>query len=700
MSTVQPKEDRLARLLRPRSLAIVGGKAAEEAVRQCRALGFQGPIWPVNPKRETMGELPCFPDLAALPGSPDAVFLAAPAPATIALVGKLAGAGGAICYASDFAESGEGGQERQAELLAKASGMPLIGPNCYGMLNLFDRVALWPDQHGCWPIDTGRGVAIISQSGNLALNFTMQTRGLPIGYVISVGNCADVTPADLIEALLHDTRVSAIGLHLEGLGSVARFSEACLAARAAGVPMVALKTGASVKGAALTLSHTSSLAGADTLCDALFARYGVARAHDPATFLETLKLLHVSGPLRGKRVTSASCSGGEASLTADLAERAGLETPDFAPPIQGALEAVLGPRVHVANPLDYHTYIWGDAAAQTACFTTLLKAEFEASLLILDFPRADRCTHPDWDVTISAFLAAAQACPAAAGAVRIVASSLAENLPEPVAHKLIAQGIVPAAGLSEALHAVAAAAAIGAAWSGSVPPALPDIAADLSGPVTTWDEVRSKAALSSAGVPIPRGRLLSLAEIATLCADGTTALPAPFPLVLKAVGSDLAHKTELGGVALGLASRAELLAAAQRMADLSSTYLVEEMVGDAVAELIVGVGRDPQFGLFLTLGAGGIFVELLRQVEQLLLPASRTEIEAALARLSLFSILTGYRGRPGCDLPALIEAIEAIAGFAMAHESALEELDVNPLLALPRGAVAVDALIRMKEAIV
>ena len=150
---------RLTRLLRPRSLAIVGGKAAEEAVRG----------------------LPCFPDLAALPGAPDAVFMAAPAPATIALAGELTGAGGAICYAADFAESGEEGRKRQEALLAAAAGVPLIGPNCYGMLNLFDRVALWPDQHGCLPIDAGRGVAIVSQSGNLALNFTMQTRGRPSG---------------------------------------------------------------------------------------------------------------------------------------------------------------------------------------------------------------------------------------------------------------------------------------------------------------------------------------------------------------------------------------------------------------------------------------------------------------------------------------------------------------------------------------
>lgn len=689
--------NRLARLLRPRSLAIVGGKAAEEAVRQCRALGFAGPIWPVNPKRETMGGLPCFPDLDTLPDAPDAVFLAAPAPATIALAGDLAGAGGAICYASDFAESGEEGQARQAELIAAAGGVPLIGPNCYGMLNLFDRVALWPDQHGCLPIDAGRGIAIVSQSGNLALNFTMQTRGLPIGYVISVGNCADVTPADLIEALIQDERVSAIGLHLEGLGSVARFSEACLAARAAGVPLVALKTGASEKGAALTLSHTSSLAGTDALCDALFARYGVARAHDPASFLETLKLLHVSGPLRGRRITSASCSGGEASLTADLAERVGLKTPDFPPATQAELEAVLGPRVNVANPLDYHTYIWGDAAAQTACFAGMLGADFEASLLILDFPRSDRCTSADWDVTMAAFLAAAQTRPAAKGTVRIVASALAENLPEAVAAQLITQGIVPASGLSDALHAVAAAAGIGEAWSRPAAAALPEAPRPLPGQPVTWDEVRSKAALSACGVPVPRGRLLTLTELEALCGDEASPLPAPFPLVLKAVGADLAHKTEVDGVALGLSSRADLLAAGRRMAGLGGLYLIEEMVGGTVAEMIVGIGRDPQFGLFMTLGAGGIFVELLRQVEQVLLPTSRAEIEAALARLPLHAVLTGYRGRAGCDMPALIDAIEAVATFAMTHGDRLDELDVNPLLALPQGAVAVDALIRMKE---
>lgn len=691
---------KLDRLLRPRSLAFVGGKAAEEAVRQSRAFGFAGPIWPINPRRADMAGVPCLPDVASLPEPPDAVFMAAPAGPSVALAGELAtkGAGGAICYASGFAEADEAGRALQAELLGAAAGMPLVGPNCYGMLNAFDRVALWPDQHGCLPIPNGRGVAIISQSGNLALNFTMQARGLPIGYVISVGNCADVTPADLIEALVQDPRVSAIGLHLEGLGAIDRFSQACLAARAAGVPLVALKTGASAKGAQLTLSHTSSLAGADALCDALFTRFGVARVHDAASFIETLKLLHVAGPLKGRRVTSASCSGGEASLAADLAERAGLTTPDFPPASQIELESVLGDAVHVANPLDYHTYIWGDGPAQARCFAGMIGAGFEASILILDFPRADRCQAQDWQATLDAFITAHRASLPAQGTVRMVASSLSENLPEAVAAQLLAAGIVPAAGLAEALTAIAAAPSIGEAWAKPAPAALPAVSEPLAGKAVVWDEVRSKAALAAAGLPIPRGTVLTMAEIEALCGDETVTLPVEFPLVLKAVGSTLAHKTELGGVAMRITSRAQLLTEAQRMAALSDRFLIEEMRSGAVAELIVGVGRDPQFGLFLTLGAGGIFVELLRQTEQVLLPASEAQIAAALARLPFYQVLQGYRGKPGCDMPALIAAIAAVAAFATAHADRLEELDVNPLLALPQGAVAVDALVRIREA--
>ena len=694
--TAPARATRLARLLRPASIAFIGGKAAEEAVRQSRAFGFAGAIWPVNPRRGEMAGLVCYPDLASLPGVPDAVFLATPAEAAIALVGELAtiGAGGVIAYASGFAEADAAGAARQARLVEAAAGMPLVGPNCYGMINALDRAALWPDQHGCVAVE--RGVAIITQSGNLGLNFTMQARGLPLASLISVGNCADLDPAELIEALLVDRRISAIGLHLEGLRSIARFDAAARAARAAGVPLVALKTGASAKGAALTLSHTSSLAGADGLHDALFERCGVARVHDPATFLETLKLLHHAGALCGRRITSASCSGGEASLVADLAARHGLETPDFAPATQAELERVLGPQVHVANPLDYHTYIWGDLAAQTACFAAMIGAGFAASALVLDFPRADRCSVADWQTTLDAFIAAHHAHPAPAGTVRMVVSSLAENLPESVILTLANEGIVAIGGVDTALAAIAAAARLGAALALEPLPPLAD-----PGPaptaLRTLDEAAGKALLATAGVPVPAGMVLSRAGVLALCDDPAAPSPAPFPLVLKAVGDHLVHKTELGAVALNLADRPALRAALAAMERLSDRFLVEAMATGAVAELIVGLGRDPQFGLFLTLGAGGVLVELLAQVEQVLLPTSPAAIERALDRLAVSRLMAGWRGQPAGDRAAVIEAVMAVARLAESHGAVLAELDVNPLIVLPTGVIAADALIRMGE---
>lgn len=688
----------LDRLLRPRSIAFIGGRHAEEALHQCRKLGFAGEVWPVNPHRAEMDGVACFPDLASLPAAPDAVFLATPAEASIELVGELAamGAGGTVCYASDFAEAGDHGAERQARLTAAAGAMPLIGPNCYGMLNAFDFAGLWPDQHGCVPLK-GRGVAIVTQSGNLGLNFTMQRRALPLGYMIAIGNAADVDAADLIEALVQDERVSAIGLHIEGLKSVARFSKACLAARRAGVPLVALKTGVSERGAKLTMSHTSSLAGPDALYDALFDRFGVARAEDPAQFIETLKLLHTCGPLSGRSVTSASCSGGEASLIADLAERRGLETPEFPATVHHELEAVLGPLVSVSNPLDYHTHIWGDGPAQTTCFAGMLKAGFTASLLALDFPRSDLCDDSDWDTTLGAFVAAHQQVPAEPGQARIVVCSLPENLPEGVAAKLLDAGIVPMMGFPEALGAIASAAKLAESLGRPEPDELVDPAPLDPASVATWDESASKAALAQAGLRVPMGAQLPFDALAALCRDDIAELPVPFPLVLKVVSAEIAHKSDLGGVSLNLKNKALVLAEAERMRPIGETFLLEEMVGGALAELIVGLSRDPQFGLYLTIGAGGVLVELLRQSARVLLPATRDDIARALESLPFYPLLTGYRGSAKADIPALLDAIEAIARFAAKNEDQLYELDVNPLLALSRGAVAVDALIRIKE---
>jgi acyl-CoA synthetase (NDP forming) len=285
----------LARLLNPRSVAVIGGRIAESVALELKKLGFDGDIWPVNPKRETMAGLACFASLAELPASPDATYIGLAREAAVDTVRQLhdMGAGGAIVHAAGFSEVGEDGGRLSDALVEAAGQMPVIGPNCWGVLNMTSGTALWPDYHGLEPVE--RGVAILAQSGNMAINFTMQARALPVAMVITVGNQTVTGVNDLLEHLIDDDRITAIGIHTEGLPDTGRFSELACRAHATGKPIVALKTGASEKGARATVSHTATLAGRDDLYDALFARTGVARVRSVPAFLETLKLLSMGG---------------------------------------------------------------------------------------------------------------------------------------------------------------------------------------------------------------------------------------------------------------------------------------------------------------------------------------------------------------------------------------------------------------------
>jgi len=682
----------LRRLFSPRHIAVFGGNAAAEAIRQCRNLGFSGEIWPVHPRKESVEGLPCFADVASLPSAPDASFIAVPREATVEIVGELAkrGAGGAICYASGFAEVGGVGLELQQQLVKNAGAMALVGPNCYGMLNYLDGVALWPDQHGGERIN--RGVALITQSGNIGLNLTMQRRAMPLAYLITVGNKGGDSIESMVDALLSDPRVSVIGMHMEGLDDVAAFSKVALKALRQGVPLVALKAGSSALGAQTAMSHTSSLAGPDALYDALFARCGVARVKDPAGLIETCKFLHVHGPLPGKRMISASCSGGEASLVADLAQPRGLQMPPIPDAAANRLRKVLGEKVTVANPLDYHTYIWGDLAAQTECFTGLMDCQFDAHLLVLDYPRLDRCSAQSWSTTVDAFVAAAQSgCKGAT-----VVASLPEDLPEHFASALMHQNIAPMHGLPDCLDAIANAAAIGAAKKRlDQTLALPVVQDLVQGPEVLLDEAASKRALAAFGLPTPKGAVLAANDV---CAYANTL---GYPVVLKAVSDQLAHKTEAGAVHLNLQNEEQVRAALEKMAGLSERFLVEQMAKGVVAEVIVGVQRDPQFGLSLTVGAGGVLVEILQDAVTLLFPVQRNNVRDALMALKMWPLLVGFRGRPAGDVEALIDAVMAVANFAERHAHQLLELDVNPVLVMAQGqgVLAVDALIRIKGAL-
>jgi len=674
----------LSRLLNPKSIAFVGGNECAIAIRRTKELGFTGTIHAVHPKRDELAGVPTLKSPEDIPEAVDAAFIAVKNEPTIEVVRALAakGCGGAVIYAAGFAETGNA--ELQRKLLAAANGMPLMGPNCYGFVNTLSRAALWPDETGLEPVE--RGVALITQSGNIACNFTMMMRGLPVAAVFSIGNQVDVGMHDMVETLSADPRISAIGLHVEGLPDVAAFARAAAIARQRKVPIVVLKTGRSEQGAKVAMSHTSSLAGADTLYDALFERYGIARMKSVSAFAETLKFLHNGGPIAGSRLVSLSCSGGEAALVADMALERNVSFPPFNAETKPRVAATLNEYVAIDNPLDYHTFIWGQPEKLTATFTEVLKGGFDVGMVILDTPTHPKMKPDSWATTARAMAAASKAT----GARAAVVASLSEGMPLPLAAELSQSGVAPMMGLDDALTAFEAAAFIGRNWARSEEPPemLPPLRKGSEEHV--FSEHAAKDLLKQHGLAVPEGIVCPAADAVA------AAEKLGYPVTLKVSSAAIAHKTEAGGVALNLRTAAEVEEAARRMAKLAPDVLVERMVTGAVAELIIGLTSDPQFGTALVVGAGGILTELLKDTVTLILPTTRTEIERALKTLKVWTLVEGFRGKSG-DPQAVIRAVEAVADFANANRGLVEEVDVNPLLVLKDGAIAVDALIKMRK---
>jgi len=666
--------DGLSRLFRPRSVAVLGGWWAENVIEQCLKAGFDGDIWPVHPKRDTIHGIPCFRSLADLPSPPDAAFLGINRHAVIEVTAELAamGCGGAVCFASGFAETGDDDLRRR--LVDAAGDMPLLGPNCYGVLNYLDGAMLWPDQHGGRAV--ARGVAIISQSSNIAINISMQARGLPIAYVACVGNQAQTGLADMARSLLADPRVTAAGLYVEGIIDAGDFAAMAAEAAAAGKSIVAIKAGKTEAARDAASSHTAALAGEGAASSAFLARCGVLEAASPEEMMEVLKILHLHGRLPGRRLTAMCCSGGEAGLTADLAGQRRLDWPAIPDRNRTRLADTLGPLVALANPLDYHTFIWGDEAKMAETFAAMMGDWVDLSVLVIDFPRADRCSDAAWHPAVAAMKRAGEA----SGTKVAMLGSLAEGLSEDWAISLIDQGILPLCGFEHGLRAIELAAQ-------PVPPEgwRPHPAGPPPAARQLVDEATAKARLSEAGIAVPRGVTAATPAALARAAAGLTG-----PLVLKGLGH--AHKSQAGLVRLGLTHDA--LAATAASMGTADGFLVEEMASPPAAELLVGLRRDPVYGLSLTVGIGGVEAELLGDVATLILPAGESEIRAALSGLRLAPLLTGYRGRPAGDVDAAVAAITALCRMIETSPE-IDEIEVNPLMLAPAGdgVLALDAVI-------
>ena len=677
----------LSRLISPKSIAVIGNRGANFAIRESKKLGYNHKIWAIHPTLDFLEGIKCYKDIKDLPEAPDATFIAVNAESAIAIVADLKsiGGGGAVLYASGFGELGEKGIKRNQRLEEAADGMPLIGPNCYGFINSLDGVALWPDVHGCEPVLSG--VAIITQSGNIGLNITMQSIGLSIAYMFTLGNQTNTNIADIINAMLDDNRVNAIGLHIEGISDIKSFDVAARRALDKKIPIVAIKSGRTDVSAKIALSHTSSMTGLDQLFNVFFERLGIARVDTVPEFLETLKLLSILGTIDHNGVASMSCSGGEAGMMADLIDGLDITFPSLNELHKDRVKLALNDYVEVDNPLDYHTFIWGDRKRTSECFKQMISGNFAATMLLLDWPRTQESEQKDWDLTLLALSDAISGT----REKTIVLASIADCMPKRIIKECQKYGIAPMIGLDICLKALNHSYRIGLAFQKSSMQSI-EILRSLSHPskISTLTEFEGKKLLKKYGIPVPDGKIISSTSEALIAAEKIH-----YPITLKVSDVELAHKTELGAVMLNINDPLALEKACQDLFKIGSSLLIEKMVQDSVAELIIGVGLDPIFGKYIIIGSGGILVELFKESIPLLFPVNRKDVSLALSKLKAFPLINGYRGNPQGDVEMIIDCV--MATVKLVSENDIDELDINPLLVLKRGSgvIAVDTLIKL-----
>ncbi|MBW2542189.1 MAG: acetate--CoA ligase family protein, partial [Deltaproteobacteria bacterium] len=455
------------RLLNPHSIAVFGGAQAQEVIRQSDRMGYKGEIWPVHPKKTEILGRKVYRSVEDLPASPDAAYVGVNRNLTIDVVRDLAArdAGGAVCYATGFIEAGEEGSELQKQLLEASGDMPLVGPNCYGILNYLNGAMLWPDQQGGQRVDAG--VAIITMSSNVGFNLTMQRRGLPIAYMVSLGNKLKFDLHDAIHTFARQEQVTALGLYVEAMSDPRVFEEAVNVARELGKPIVAIKCGRSEVAQKIVVSHTASLAGSDVLVSALFERLGVARVDSLEALMEALKVLHVLGPLGGGRIGAMSTSGGDLTLLAD-AMGPSLSMPPLSEKVAEGLQAVVHERVVAANPFDYQMFDWNDDDRMAENFTAFLAGDFDVSLCVLDYPREDVCDQSTWGGAERGFVRAVHQT----GTKGAVLSTFSDTISESVAARLMKDGVVALAGIDAGIAGIQAAVDVGAAWSRPPSPPL------------------------------------------------------------------------------------------------------------------------------------------------------------------------------------------------------------------------------------
>jgi acetate---CoA ligase (ADP-forming) len=696
----------LARLLRPTAVAIVGASdkvgPGFNAWRALEYVGYQGRVYLVNPNRPELLGQRTYPALDAIPEPLDAIFIAVNRDAALAAVRQAValGAGGVALLSSGFAEAGPEGERAQRELveIATAHGLAVCGPNCLGLLNFAGGAALFGTS---LPERVARGgVAAVVQSGSVGIALLNAGRALGLAALITSGNEAVTTAADYLDVLVDDPGVEVIIAFLEQLRKPELFIAACRRARAAGKPVIVVKTGRSERGRQAVMAHTGALAGSDEVCDAALRAAGAIRVGTLDELIETAML--VSTVRRRPRVPGVailSPSGGEIALALDVADSAGLELP----PATGAhatLAELLPEFAHVGNPLDLTWSGLYDPSIARRC-TEALGAQPEIGMLVL-LQDAPRGLGEQQATRYGRLLRAVAEGAAAVEKPLAVVSNLAGEL-HPIFDEVARGAGIPCLrGTPEGLFAVARfirwtlAPTAPAAVAGNGASAAARVRLGESAAVRTLAEHEARAVLAAYGVPGPPEHCVSTVDDAVAAARALG-----FPVVLKALVPDVVHKTEAGLVRLGLTAEADVREAAAALIERAGQtgrprlgLLVQAMV-HPVAELIVGGRVDPAFGPVVLIGGGGVMVEVYRDWALRLAPVDEAEAEAMLGETRAAALLAGWRGRPRGDAAAVVRTVVAVSRFIADLRDVVAEVEVNPLAVLPegRGVSALDCLI-------
>jgi len=701
MDFFSSQAESLSALFAPRAIAVVGASSSPQKIGGIpvdyqRRFGFDGALYPVNPNADRIQELQAWPSLRAIGQPVDLAILAVPAALVDSALDDAiaAKAKGVVLFSSGFAEIGDEGTAAQARLgdKARAAGVRLIGPNCLGFMNIARNVyATFSPAPGVGRVSAGR-IGLVSQSGAFgAYAYSMaRARGVGLSLWATTGNEADVQLADCLAWLAQDPATDVIMGYMEGCRDGPRLRAALALAQANGKPVVMVKVGSTALGAQAAASHTAALAGDDAVYDAVFRQYGVLRARNLTEFFDLAHSAAVAGRPRDRSIGLFTLSGGVGALMADEASAQGLDVQPLSEAAQDTLRSWV-PFAAPRNPVDITGQVTNDMSLLERSARVMLDDRGFASWM--------------------GFLAAAGASDAFWPVLRELVGSLRAAYPDTLLAistllaperraELEAMRCLVFADPSDGIRTIAALAGL---KTGAAPSTVSADPAPPSNPLKlapgTMSEPDALALLAEAGVPVVEHRVVRSADEAAVAAEVIGDA-----VVVKIVSADIPHKSDVGGVALGLRGAAQARAAFERTRDHALTArpdarldgaLVARMLGGGV-ECIAGVHRDPVFGPVLMFGLGGIHVETLRDVSLRVLPITRDDAMAMVRELRAFAILGGARGRAPVDLESIADALCALAGFAQRAGDSLDSAEINPLIARPLadgGCVAVDALV-------